>query len=204
MIRILFYLILILLLLTLIGGIFFTNFDYDNIHRIDTKITLSNQILQELKAIGELHTAITSVQTVITGEQNRTILNAFSMGHNQILLIVVGHTRAGIDFSKIETEHIREENNHIRIRLPPVEILDSKVDLELTKIYDVRESKFFSPPTAHLHQEMLRYAEKKTTETSIELGILDLAENNAITLLQSIFSGLDLSISFEVAANHDE
>ena len=196
MIRLILYFVLLVGLLMFLSA-FLANLGIpglEDIHRVDTHISATPHVIRELQKLGELHTAIGSIQTVLTGERHRKVLWVVPSGNTQLLLIAHAEIRAGIDLSTMAPEDIEEAESHIRIRLPPATILDAKLDIERTRIYDIRQSMMLSPDPATLHEDMLREALKRSTDAALETDLLRYAEANAIALIEGLFATLPITV----------
>ena len=196
MIRLMLYLLLLVGLLMFLSA-FLANLGIpglEDIHQVETHISSTPHVIRELQKLGELHTAIGSIQTVLTGERHRKVLWVVPSGNTQLLLIAHAEIRAGIDLGAITADHIEEQESQIRIRLPPATILDAKLDVERTRIYDIRQSMMLSPEPATLHEDMLREALMRSTEAALETELLHYAETNAIALIEGLFATLPQSV----------
>lgn len=65
----------------------------------------SSQLLDKLKMVNELHTAMGIVQTIVTSSQDSKIFG-MSVGSTKLLYVAVGQVRAGIDLAKLNPSAI--------------------------------------------------------------------------------------------------
>jgi hypothetical protein len=53
-----------------------------------------------------------------------------------LLYIARGEIKAGVDLNELTNADIKVNNNSIEISLPPAKILDSKIDVNRSRVYD--------------------------------------------------------------------
>ena len=161
---------------------------------VQTTISMPTMLIHQIQNMGELHTASTSLQSIISGEQRRWKLWIIPAGRVRILFVAVTEVRAGIDLGKIEADDLVLIGNRLEITLPPVELLDLKLDIEKSEIYDVRKSIFLSPDSSQLHQQLQKQALENARENALSTDILLHAERNAITKIQSFYEHMDYDV----------
>jgi hypothetical protein len=91
--------------------------------------------LQQIRQANELTTAIFTMETVVPTQQAST-LGGFTIGKTTLLYIARGEVRAGVDLSKVQPDDVTIGPNLIRIRLPSAQILDQKIDVTRSEVYD--------------------------------------------------------------------
>ncbi|WP_416670372.1 DUF4230 domain-containing protein [Egbenema bharatensis] len=101
----------------------------------EPEIDMQPLLMQQLRGISELTTAVFAMQTVVPASRDRT-LGGYVIGRTTLLYIAYGEVRAGIDLSAIQAEDIQVNGDSVTIQLPPPQILDSKVDVNRSKVYD--------------------------------------------------------------------
>lgn len=98
--------------------------------------------------------------------------------------------KAGMDFRKVEWQ---VDNQTIRVKLPPCEVLSSEIDLDSFQVYHEQESIF---KQIHLEEnnQALNQMKQQAQADAIENGLLENARANAETILRGFFSkAYDLS-----------
>ena len=115
-----------------------------------------------------------------------------------MLYIAVGEVRAGVDLGQLSSEDIKVQHNTLHIQLPAVKVLDFKLDVEQSRIYDVRRSLFLAPDASLLHQDIQRQALEQTREAALKSGILVTAEQNVVRMVKGLFSDLGYTVVVEV------
>ncbi|MEM9979363.1 MAG: DUF4230 domain-containing protein, partial [Cyanobacteria bacterium P01_D01_bin.2] len=104
---------------------------------VDTRTLVVNQV----QGASELTTAIFSMEAVVPTESNRTVGN-YVIGQTNLLYIAHGEVRAGIDLSAISEENIEVIDDpgdlppSLVVTLPAPKILDSKLDVTRSDVYD--------------------------------------------------------------------
>ncbi|NET87155.1 MAG: DUF4230 domain-containing protein [Kamptonema sp. SIO1D9] len=93
------------------------------------------QIVSKLRGASELTTAVFAMEAVVPARQDRK-LGKIVVGSTTLLYIAYGEVRAGVDLSELETEDIAVTDERIEVILPPPQILDSKIDVNRSRVYD--------------------------------------------------------------------
>ncbi len=109
-----------------------------NLLRVSTTepaLQTSTPIVQRIKNIQELATTVQTVETVVPASAERKV-GDLSLATTRLLYIARGEIRAGVDLSELKNADIRVTKNRIEIDLPPAKILDSKIDVHNSRVYD--------------------------------------------------------------------
>jgi hypothetical protein len=101
-----------------------------------------------------------------------------------------GEVKAGLDLSKITSEDINIDGQRIMIKLPSPEILDSKIDLHHSQVYDYdRGFLNLGPDVAlQLHNQAQLYTLEQIKQTACQQDILTQANQKAITLISQLMT----------------
>ena len=99
------------------------------------KIDVSSVLLTQIRGVSELTTAVFMMEAVVPTSADRK-LGEVVVATTKLLYIAQGEVRAGIDLSRLTPENITVENDGIEIKLPPPEILDRKIDVDRSQVYD--------------------------------------------------------------------
>lgn len=150
---------------------------------IPDPITYINQI----QALSRLETIQYSVEQVVTVEQRQGPL-AFLFGQTMILQ-VHGTIIAGIDMSKIQPADLQMQNGVLTVKLPAAEIFVTTVDEDKSKIFNVQTG-LFAQPDPGMVLPGLTGAKEKIQQAALDDGILELAQQNAVTYLTRFFAAL--------------
>ena len=166
-----------------LGGIFLYNYFTNNILGLNQHANSSNiQIVKE--KLKELNTGSYLCTTVVTKENSRTIKGwKIPLTRKSFVISYDGTVKAGIkDLTKAEV--IPSEGNVV-IKLPEMEITDITIDNDSFKIMDESNNIFNSISIDDLNDAQ-KELKKKMKERAVEKGVLDIAKNNAETLLSEM------------------
>jgi hypothetical protein len=152
-----------------------------------TTTSMSTTLLAQLRAIKELHTGIASVQTVITSSETSRLLG-LPVGSTKLLYVAVGQVRAGIDLAELDESCISTNGNDITVTLPAARILDSKIDVGKSYVYDVQASICFAPDSVSLQGEAERRALREVEQAALACGLLEMAGEQAAQIARSLLS----------------
>lgn len=145
-----------------------------------------SQIVDRLKTLSELHTALGVVQTIVTSSQDSKILG-MQVGATKLIYVASGQIRAGIDLRKLTPSSITVENNRLHLLLPAPEILDTKLDVENSYVYDVSKS-LVAPDGLKLQSEAQKKAMEAIKSTALKCGVLEAAAEQAKSVLTAILN----------------
>jgi hypothetical protein len=99
------------------------------------KIDRTGILLTQIRGVSELTTAVFIMEAMVPTSADRK-LGEVVVATTKLLYIAQGEIRAGIDLSRLTPENIAVENDSIEIKLPPPEILDRKIDVDRSQVYD--------------------------------------------------------------------
>jgi Protein of unknown function (DUF4230) len=101
----------------------------------EPKVAVQSIVLQQMRAASELTTASFTMQAVVPTEQDSTV-SGFVIGKTKLLYIAYGEVQAGVDLSQIQPENVQTNGDSIRIQLPAPKILNQKIDVTKSQVYD--------------------------------------------------------------------
>ncbi|MEM8675693.1 MAG: DUF4230 domain-containing protein [Cyanobacteria bacterium P01_G01_bin.67] len=167
---------------------------------VQTKIEQLTPIIQRIQNIQELSTTIQTIETVVPTSAERKF-GDLSLATTRLLYLARGEIRAGIDLSELTAADIKVNQHQIEINLPPAKILDSKIDVNHSRVYDYdRGFLNFGPDVAPQLQTL---AQRKTlreiTNTACQEGILDTANLKAEEAITQL---LEVSGYEQIKVNH--
>jgi hypothetical protein len=133
-------------------------------------------VINQIKPLGQLHTASYFLSTVVDTQMPVGALNQIQ----RVLLVACGSVDAGVDLSKIEPQNIITNGDKVIIRLPDVEVLSSQLfdDRKCTYVV-LREEGILLPPNTVLETAAREAAVANFKETALANGILEQARLNA-------------------------
>ncbi len=102
---------------------------------VEPEVDVRSVVVKQLRGASELTTAIFAMEAVVPTRSDRT-LAGYVVGSTNLLYIAYGEVRAGVDLSQITEADIQLGDSTIAITLPPPQILDSKLDLARSNVYD--------------------------------------------------------------------
>jgi hypothetical protein len=102
----------------------------------EPEVDVRSVVVQQLRGASELTTAIFAMEAVVPTKSDRT-LAGYVIGSTNLLYIAYGEVRAGVDLSQITPAMVQVMGDSaIQITLPPPQILDSKIDLSKSNVFD--------------------------------------------------------------------
>jgi hypothetical protein len=153
------------------------------------KIDIPTVILHQVRQASELTTAIFVMEAVVPTSQDRKI-GEFVVATTKLLYIAQGEVRAGVDLTQLTAENIQVTDNKVIINLPPPKILDSKIDVAESKVYDYNRG-FLSlgPDVAPQLQTLAQQETLKTiVNKACSQGFLEEANQKAETTITGLLN----------------
>ncbi len=147
---------------------------------IEPQVETIDPIVQRIKSIQELSTTVQTMETIVPTSAERK-LGDISLATTRLLYIARGEIRAGVDLSELTDRDIRASNNKIEIDLPSAKILDSKIDVNRSRVYDYDRGFLNLGPD--IAPQLQTLAQRKTliklVDTACNEGILNSANIKA-------------------------
>jgi len=143
-------------------------------------------IVTQIQSLSRLESAQYSVKTVLTGESTGPVPPFTS---DKILFIAYGQVVAGVDLSRVTDADVQVVSNTVRLRLPPPEILSTRLDNSKSNVYD-RQTGFFTKADPNLESQIRQRAEQEIRQQALEGGILMTAQDNAEKTLRVLLTSL--------------
>ena len=102
-----------------------------------TELNAENAIplTERIKNIQELSTTVQTMETIVPTSAQRK-LGDLPLATTKLLYIARGEIRAGVDLSELTDRDIKVTANSIEVNLPAAKILDSKIDVNHSRVYD--------------------------------------------------------------------
>lgn len=134
-------------MLTAIAGLAFIRSGSQFIEGVKTALTLNppeetvdvpTVVVEKVRNVSELTTAVFTMEAVVPTQSDRK-LGEVTIGQTNLLYVAYGEVRAGIDLEQLERADVTmgaEEGSAITITLPPPQILDKKIDVTRSNVYD--------------------------------------------------------------------
>ena len=159
----------------------------DLMHPTPTIIPDPVTYINEVRALARLETIQYSVEKVETGEENQGTFG-FLFG-DKLLFVAHGVVIAGIDMSKLMPGDMTLQNGVLTVKLPPAEIFIATLDNQKSYVVD-RTTGLLGKPDPNLETSIRQKAETDIRQAAEDDGILQLAEQNAVTYLTKFFAAL--------------
>ncbi|MBD2257886.1 DUF4230 domain-containing protein [Pseudanabaena sp. FACHB-2040] len=155
------------------------------------RVDVRSVVVQQIRGASELTTAIFAMEAVVPTASDRT-LAGYVIGSTKLLYVAYGEVRAGVDLSEITAENVvvDESTSSIRITLPPARILDTKLDLSRSNVFDYdRGFLGLGPDSAPQLQELAQQeALGKIVEAACTEDILQEATTRAELTVRQLLS----------------
>ncbi len=153
------------------------------------KIDLGPVVLHQIQGLSELTTTRFGMQTVVTASKGRT-LGPFEF-NTRLLYVAYGEVRAGVDLSLLgPADVVVEDNRAVTVTLPPPQILDSKLDVNRSYVYDFQQG-ILSPEAPELQTEAERRALEQIVAGACQSDILGEANQRAELAITKLLSAMD-------------
>lgn len=143
-------------------------------------------VITQVRRVSELTTTVFVMETVANASKDRT-LGPFTVGQTKLLYVAHGEVRAGVDLSQITPEDITVAGDTIVISLPPPRILDAKIDVGKSYVYDYEEN-FFAPPSPELQSVAEQTALQQIRAGACDADILQTANEEAELAIGSLLT----------------
>lgn len=94
-------------------------------------------VVEQVRNVSELTTAVFTMEAVVPAQSDRK-LGEYTIGKTNLLYIAYGEARAGIDLSELEAADVStsDAGKRVKLVLPPPKLLDTKIDVERSGVYD--------------------------------------------------------------------
>lgn len=161
--------------------------------------------LERMQDLNELATAEAYSKVIIEREDNAVFGREIGLDlpgtRRQLLVVIPGSVRAGIDFSKISEEDIEvdEEAQTAVLTLPGAEFLGGpELFMDQVEVYSY-EGLFRSGTDISEAYDLAEEAQQLMLKETAGQGILELAEDNAVDSVREMFGmvGYEVEVRFE-------
>lgn len=151
-----------------------------NLQTSTPQADISSLIVRQIRGASELTTAVFTMEAVVPARQDRS-LAGYKIGTTTLLYIAYGEVRAGVDLKEFGTSNVQVVNDTVQLQLPPPRILDSKIDVNRSRVYDYdRGFLGLGPDTA---PQLQMFAQQKTLKRIVTAacnqGVLQQANDRA-------------------------
>ncbi|MBE9028790.1 DUF4230 domain-containing protein [filamentous cyanobacterium LEGE 11480] len=144
------------------------------------QVDVRSVVVKQVQDASELTTAIFTMEAIVPTKQDAN-LGGFVLGTTKLLYVAYGQVRAGVDLSQIKPANIQVQGDQLNIQLPAPQLLDSKIDVSRSNVYDYNRGFLGLGPDAAPTLQTL--AQKKALERIVDAacreGILQKANDRA-------------------------
>jgi uncharacterized protein DUF4230 len=157
------------------------------IHPTPTIIPDPATYITQVQALSRLETIQYSIEKVITAEVGQGTFG-FLFG-DKLIFVAHGTVIAGIDMGKMNAQDMRLDNGVLHVRLPASEIFIATLDNDKSYVYD-RQTGALTHGDQGLETNARQAAEEEIRKAAEGDGILEVAQQNAVTYLTKFFAAL--------------
>ncbi len=146
----------------------------------EPKVEARSVVIKQVRDASELTTAVFTMEAVVPTQQDAT-LGGFVVGTTKLLYVARGEVRAGVDLSTLTPAAVEIVGETVRLRLPAPRVLDSKIDVGRSTVYDYNRGALgLGPDVAPSLQSLAQQeALKKIKAAACADGILQKASDRA-------------------------
>lgn len=154
-----------------------------------TQVDSHHLVLKQVRGVSELTTAVLTTESVVPTRSDRT-LGSYVIGTTRLLYIAHGEVKAGLNLADVGEDDIVVGETSLTIQLPPPVILDRKIDVEKSQVYDYDRGFLGLGPD--MAPELQTLAQQTTldelTMAACDHGLLEQANERAIAALSQLFN----------------
>jgi hypothetical protein len=159
-------------------------FTYQFSHGISKPIVEPGSlIVRQVRDVSELTTAMFEMDAVVPVSEKGRI------GESKLLYIAHGNVRVGVDLSEFQTNDVQVEGDKISVTLPALKVLDSKLNLDHSKVYSYdRGFLGWGPDVVNLQAQAQREAIKKVEEAACQNWLIKTASDRVEKTVENLLS----------------
>jgi hypothetical protein len=153
----------------------------------EPKVETRSVVIQQVRQASELTTAVFTMEAVVPTQQDAAI-GGVVIGTTKLLYIARGEVRAGVDLSALQPENVQVIGDTVRLKLPAPKILDKKIDVTRSSVYDYNRGPLGLGPDVAPNLQKLAQEEalKKIQLAACSDGILEKANDRAKLAVTSL------------------
>ncbi len=153
------------------------------------QVDVRSLIVSQVRGASELTTAVFTMEAVVPTRQDRN-LGGYTLGTTTLLYIAYGEVRAGVDLQDLKPDDVQIVNNTIQLTLPPPRILDSKIDVNRSTVYDYDRGFLNLGPDVAPQLQMLAQREtlKKIVTAACSNGVLAQANDRSQLVVEKLLN----------------
>lgn len=181
-------------------------------HRLEQIATTAVTRKEEMADIGTLVTRVRDLNRLETATMRVTSISTVkqtydlipnALAGDELTLYSAGDVIAGVDLSLLKPDDIRREpEGTIVVRLPPPQLLVSRLDNRASHVIQ-RRTGVFRRADIGLEGRARQYAEQNIRNEAVHRGILQLAQTNAEGRVAELLHSLGAAkVRFDVSKNN--
>lgn len=153
------------------------------------EVDVRSLVVTQVRGASELTTAVFTMESVVPTRQERN-LAGYTVGATTLLYIAYGEVRAGVNLQELDASNVQVVNDTIQLQLPPPRILDSKIDVNRSTVYDYDRGFLGLGPDVAPQLQSLAQQEtlKKIVTAACSQGILEQANDRAQLVVTQLLS----------------
>jgi hypothetical protein len=146
-------------------------------------------VVRQVSGASELTTAVFSMESVVPTRQDMKLGN-YTVGSTTLLYIAYGEVRAGVDLKDLKADNVQIVNDTIQLQLPPPRILDSKIDVNRSSVYDYNRGFLGLGPDVAPQLQTIAQREtlKKIVSAACSQGVLKQANDRAELVVEKLLN----------------
>lgn len=144
-------------------------------------------VLSQVQHLQRLETCRYNGNVVVKGE-TRGALPIWIAG-DRLLFVGYGEVVAGLDLTRLHPADVQVDGTAVTLRLPPAEILTTRLDNQRSEAYQ-RQTGVFSGPDLGLESRVRAEAETRIQAAALADGVLDTAAAGARATLRRHLNAL--------------
>lgn len=141
-------------------------------------------IVRQIKDVSELTTAMFEMDAVVPVTE-KGFLNLES----KLLYVAHGNVRVGVDLKEFQNTDVQVEGDKITVTLPPLKVLDSKLDLAHSSVYSYdRGFLGWGPDVVNLQAQAQREALKRVEKAACQNWLIKTASERVEKTVEHLLS----------------
>ncbi|MEL6552237.1 MAG: DUF4230 domain-containing protein [Cyanobacteria bacterium J06621_11] len=165
------------------GGQFFTEVkDALTLKPPEETVDVRTVVIKQVQEVSELTTAVFTMEAVVPAQSDRKF-GEVTIGKTNLLYVAYGEAEAGINLEALSAADVTpsETGSQVRVVLPEPRLLDVKIDVDRSNVYDYSRGLFNLGPdrASELQTLAQREAKQKIRQAACEQGILNQANERA-------------------------
>jgi hypothetical protein len=157
----------------------------------------SSIVVRQIRDVSELTTATFEMDAVVPVTEK-----GFLILESKLLYVAHGSVRVGVNLNEFQTDNVKLEGDQITVTLPPLKILDSKLDLEHSSVYSYdRGFLGWGPDVVNLQAQAQREAISKVEKAACQDWLLKEASDRVEKTVDHLLSQVLKDKGYKITVN---